>query len=63
MDEVFIDMRKQNEWIRKYFNVDFVSIDQLISTIEDLDGKIEKLNEKIEDLQNLEEDEDLRRNR
>lgn len=52
MDEVFIDMRYQNDWIKKYFNADFVSIEQLIGCIEDLDGEIEHLKEEINELRN-----------
>ena len=52
MDEVYIDMRKENEWIRKYFDRDFVSIDQLIGCIEDLDDEIENWKEKYEELEN-----------
>ena len=52
MNEVFIDMRKENEWIKKYFNADFVSIDQLLGVIEDLDGKIEDLKDEIKWLKN-----------
>lgn len=55
MDEVYIDMRYQNDWIKKYFNADFVSISQLIGCIEDLDGEIELLKEKIEEIKNPEE--------
>lgn len=58
MDEVYIDIRKENAWIKKYFeNKDLVSIRDLISVIEDLDGKIEHWKEKYEDLE-----EDLREN-
>lgn len=57
MDEVYIDMRKENAWIRKYFNSDLVSIEELLATIEDLDGEIEHWKEKYEDLE-----EDLRDN-
>lgn len=57
MDEVYIDMRKENAWIRKYFNTDFVSIETLLATIEDLDAAIENWKEKYEDLE-----EDLREN-
>lgn len=49
MDEVYVDMRKENEWIRKYFHADFVSVSQLIGCIEDLDGEIELLKEKLEE--------------
>lgn len=51
MNEVYIDMRKENEWIRKYFNADFVSIDQLIGCIEDLDGEVEHLKEEYKSLE------------
>lgn len=57
MDEVYIDMRKENAWIRKYFNSDLVSIEELLATIEDLDGEIEHWKEKYQDLE-----EDLRDN-
>jgi len=57
MDEVYIDIRKENAWIQKYFNADFVSIEQLLATIEDLDSTIEHWKEKYEDLE-----EDLREN-
>lgn len=57
MDEVYIDIRKENAWIRKYFNTDFVSIETLLATIEDLDAAIENWKEKYEDLE-----EDLREN-
>ena len=57
MDEVFIDIRKENTWIRKYFDTDFVSIEQLLATIEDLDGEVENWKEKYQDLE-----EDLREN-
>lgn len=52
MDEVYVDMRYQNDWIKKYFNADFVSVAQLLGCIEDLDGEIENLKEKIEEMEN-----------
>ena len=51
MDEVYIDMRNENEWIRKYFDKDWVSIEELLATIEDLDSEIENWKEKYEDLE------------
>lgn len=53
MNEVFIDMRKENKWIKKYFNADFVSIDQLLSCIEDLDSEIEHLKEEKQDIEEV----------
>lgn len=50
MDEVFIDIRKENTGIRKYFDTDFVSTEQLLATIEDLDGEVENWKEKYQDL-------------
>ena len=55
MNEVYIDMRKENEWIKKYFNADFVSIDQLISCIENLDSELEHLKENQEDIEKVRE--------
>jgi len=57
MDEVYIDMRNENKWIRKYFDKDWVSIEELLDTIEDLDSEIEHWKEKYQDLE-----EDLRDN-
>ena len=55
MNEVYIDMRKENEWVRKYFNADFVSIDNLISCIENLDCEIGHLKENQEDIEKVRE--------
>lgn len=53
MNEVFVDMRKENEWIRKYFTADFVSIDKLLACIEDLDSTISVLKENQEDVEKV----------
>lgn len=58
MDEVYIDIRKENEWIRKYFTTDSVSIKQLLGCIEDLDGDIEELKIKIKELEYKEDEEE-----
>lgn len=50
MEEIFIDIRKENEWIRKYFTSDLISINQLLGIIEDLDSEVEYLKEQIEDM-------------
>ena len=56
MNEVYVDMRKENEWIRKYFDADFVSVSQLLDCIENLDGEIDNLKEEIEKLNTRDED-------
>ena len=57
MDEIYVDMRIQNRWIQKYFpNKDFVSIDELIGCIEDLDSEIDHLKEELEDATKSEEE-------
>ena len=58
MDEVYIDMRKENKWISKYFTKDLVSIDELLNCIEDLDSEIENLKLEIEELKTPSEDTD-----
>lgn len=50
MNEVYIDMRKENEWIRKHFDKDLVSIEELLDKIEDLDSDVEYWKEKYGDL-------------
>ena len=57
MDEIYVDMRYQNRWIQKYFpNKDFVSIDELIGCIEDLDSEIDHLKEELEDANKTDEE-------
>ena len=51
MERVYIDIRKENQWIRKYFNnKDFISVDDLLDVIENLDSEVECLKEQIEDI-------------
>ena len=51
MTDVYIDLRGQNEWITKYLsNKDFISIDELLGVIEDIDSKIESIKNELEDL-------------
>ena len=52
MNEVYILKDDLNSWISKYFNKDLISIDDLISCIEDLDGEIDELREQLEDKEN-----------
>ena len=56
MDLVFIRKEDLNKWIAKYYpNQDLISVDDLLSVIEDLDSEINGLKEKIEELENQEE--------
>ena len=53
MNEVYIDMRNQNEWISKYFEgKDYASIDDLLACIEDLDIEIDNWKYKYKELEN-----------
>ena len=57
-NEIYIDMRKENEWISKYFTKDLVSVSDLLDCIEDLDSEIENLKLEIEELKTPDEDPD-----
>lgn len=58
MDQVFIDIRKENEDIRDLFsNKDMVSIDSIFNAIADLQYQINELNEVIYRLEHPEDDE------
>ena len=50
MSELFIDMRKENEWIRKHFDADYVSVEAVLNLIEDLDAEIDHLREEVEEV-------------
>lgn len=51
MNNVFIKKEELNEWLRKYFKGDLISINDMISVMEDLDGEIDRLKEKIEEIE------------
>lgn len=57
MDSVYIKKDDLNRWIGKYFpNKDLISIDDLLSTIEELDADYEHLKEEFDDFkQNVED--------
>lgn len=49
MENVYVDIRKENETIREYFyDKDFVSIDTLLNAIDDLLFQIGKMKEEKE---------------
>ena len=53
MNEIYIDIRNENEWIKKYFdNKDLVTISELLDVIEELDSDIANLKMQIEDMEN-----------
>lgn len=52
MNRVYILKDELNSWISKYFNKDLISVDDLISCIEDLDEEIDELKELIETKEN-----------
>ena len=51
MKDVYIKKEELNEWLRKYFNGDLISINDMISVMEDLVGEIDRLKEKIEEIE------------
>lgn len=51
MDSVYIKKDDVNKWIGKYFKKDLISVDDLISVIEDLDDRVWYLEDEIEKLQ------------
>ncbi len=51
MENVLVDIRNENEYIRNYFKgKDIVSIDDLLGAIEDLISDVDHLEEEIEDI-------------
>lgn len=51
MNNVYIKKEELNEWLKKYFKGDLISINDMISVMENLDGEIDRLKEKIEDIE------------
>lgn len=51
MKDIYIKATDVNKWVAKHFkNQDLISIDDLISCIDELDDEIENLNDKIRKL-------------
>lgn len=56
MGDIYIKKADLNKWVAKYFKEDLISVDDLISIIEELDGDLEHLKEAFEDYkENVEE--------
>ena len=61
MDNVYIKKEHLNRWVAIYFkNQDLISVDDLLSTIEDLIDEVNNLKNKIKELEEPEE-EDIER--
>ena len=61
MEKVYILKEDLNRWVAKYFDKDLITINDLISVIENLDEELDSLKEKFEDYikeQNEEHEED-----
>lgn len=53
MNEIYVDIRKESEWLRNYFDGDFVSIDKLLNCLDDLHCENEKLKEDKLDIEQV----------
>jgi len=51
MSDVYVRTQELNSWVAKYFDKDFISIDELIGVIEDLDSEVDDLKYKIEQME------------
>lgn len=55
MNEVFINIKYTG--LEEYFDKDYVSIDELVAKMQDLDSEVNILKEKIEELEAPDEEE------
>lgn len=57
MDNVYVDLRNENRWIKEIFNnKDLVTIEEMLTKIEDLNEELEDTQEKFEDFKRDVED-------
>lgn len=57
MDDIYVDLRTQNDWIRFLFpTVDFVSVEDIIEKLEELYDENEGIKEEFEDFKRDVED-------
>jgi len=56
MDEVYIKIGNINVLQKLFKNKDIITIEQLISKLEDVDSEVERLEEKIEEMKQYCED-------
>lgn len=53
MENVYIKVEDMNKWVAKYFpNKDLVTIEDLLSVIEDLDSELSNKEEEYKELEN-----------
>lgn len=50
MDNLLINLEEEEDWLKKHFQSNVVSINDLLNEIEKLDYKIDELKERIEEL-------------
>ena len=51
MDDIYVKKEDLNRWVAKYFpNKDLISVEDLITCIENLDDKVSDLENEIEDM-------------
>ena len=57
MNELLLDIRNQNEWVKERFkNKDIITLEELLGDYQDLISEVEHLEEKIKDMeQDIEE--------
>lgn len=56
-DSVYVDLRNENKWIREIFNYkDLVTIEEMLTKIENLNEELEYTQEKFEDFKRDVED-------
>ena len=55
MNEVFINIKYTG--LEEYFNKDYVSVDELVAKLQDLDSEVHILKEEIEELESSDEEE------
>lgn len=57
MDNIYVDLRNENKWIREIFrNKDLVTIEEMLEKIEDLSDELEHTIEEFEDFKRDVED-------
>ena len=57
MENIYVDLRNENKWIRELFlNKDFISVEDLLTKCEDLKDELDHVTEEFEDFKRDVED-------